>query len=270
VVVATDVQQALAGDSRYTFRSIRPHYLKDIGRVALWTMGRPGDQLEELRRRAEERPSRRAFTAASRRARKLADAHLPAQIEDEVVGILTDAGLLRGARDEAVITGDESTHEFEAITDVVLAAEIDEDLQVELLADIEAARRLNRLDREAQVESEAAGLEAEDRLAAIEEEVRARVEAIEAESRQRIDEALAEAERRAAEVNREIARRVERMAETAERRAREAEEEARQVARGKAAERRALRPPASGALSTGNGCVPLAESWSPPSDDVPS
>src|SRR5690606_31434259 len=107
-----------------------------------------------------------------------------------------------------VITGDEPTRELQAITDVVLSAEIDEQLQVELLADIEAAHRLNRLEREAMIEAEAADLEAEDKLAAIEDEVRAQVEEIEAEARRRIDEVLAEAERRAAEVNQSILRRI--------------------------------------------------------------
>jgi hypothetical protein len=241
VVVASDVQEALADDARFTFRAIRPHYLKDIGRVPLWTMGRPGDQLEELRRRAGDRLSGRSFSP-SRRARRLADAHLPTSVEDEVVEILTDAGLLRDARDGAFITGDEPTRELQAITDVVLSAEIDEELQVELLADIEAARRLNKLEREAQVEAEAADLEAEDRLAAIEDDVRARVEEIELDARRRIDEALAEAERRAAEVSEEIMRRVEQVTESAERRAREAEDEARRIAEGKAARRRATRP----------------------------
>jgi adenylate cyclase len=264
VVVAADVHEALAEDPRFSFRAIRPHILKDIGRVALWTMGRPGDQLEELRRRAGDRGSGRSFSPG-RRIRRLADAHLPSAVEEEVVGILAGAGLLRDSNEGALFTGDEPTRELQAIADVVLAAEIDEDLQVELLADLEAARRLNRLEQEARIEAEAADLEAEDRLAAIEDEVRARVEEIELESRRRIDEALAEAERRAAEVNEDVLRRVEEVTRNAEVRAREAEEEARRVAEGTAARRRATRRVSGGGVS-----LPDDTGWSPPSEDVPS
>jgi adenylate cyclase len=279
VVVSDDVHEALADDPRLLFRPIRAHDLKDIGRVPLWTMRRPGDQLEELRRRAGERTAGRAWPVRAR-----SGARLPRPVEEEVAGILSDAGLLRAARDGALVNGDEPTREFEAITDVVLAAEIDEDLQVELLADIEVARRLTRLEREAQVEAEAVDHEVEDRLAAIEEEVRLRVEAIEDEARRRIDEALAEAEQRAAEVNAEIARRAEQVAEATDRKAREAEHEARRVAEGRAAARRRPGgtprpdgpdgPDATGGTAphrpagTGWSLATDQPGWSPASDDA--
>jgi adenylate cyclase len=238
VVVSPDVCEALADDPRFSFRTIRTHYLKDIGRVSLYRMGRPGDQIGELRRRG--RAGGREF-ALSRRAKRRAGEQLPEGVEGEVAGILEGAGLFAGSDGDGLLAGDAPTREFEAITDVVLAAEIDEDLQVELLADIEAAHRLNRLEREAQREAEAADLEAEDRLAAIEDDVRRRVERIEADSRRRIDEALAEAERKASEVNAEASRKVQRVADEAERKAAEAEHEARRVARRKADRRRAQR-----------------------------
>lgn len=241
VVVSEDVHAALAEEERFSFKSIRQHFLKDIGRVHLYTMRRTGDEQDETYRRARDRRAARREFMLTRRARRLAASNeLPEGVEGEVVELLEDAGLL-DTFEETGVSGDESTAEFEAITDVVLGADIDEELQVELLSDIEAARRLASLEREAQEKAEEADLEAEDRLALIEEETRQKVQRIEQDARRRVEEALNDAEAKAAKVNVEASRKVKRVADEAERKADQAEKEARRVAKRKAAKRRAER-----------------------------
>ncbi len=240
VVVSQDIYEALVDEEAYAFKTIRQHYLKDIGRVRLWTMRHSSDEAEEPYRLARDRRSARSDFLLSRRARRLAASHtLPDAVESEVVDLLEDAGLLDAALDDVLVTGDENTQEFEAITDVVLDADIDELLQVELLADIEAARRLATLEREAQEKAQEADLEAEDRIEAIEDEVRRKVQRIEADARRRVEEALTEAERQAELVNEEASRKVKRVAAEAERKADQAEKEARRIAKRKAAKRKA-------------------------------
>ena len=247
VVVSEDIYRALADDEQLAFKSIRQHYLKDIGRVRLFTMKHAGDESEEVYRKARDRRAARRDFLLSRRAKRLANAHsLPEEIEDEVVDLLEDAGLLAagsfdGSHDETLVTGDEPTQEFEAITDIVLSADIDEDLQVELLADIEVARRLAALEREAQVKAEEADVEAERRIEVIEEQVHREVARIELEARRRVEEVLSGAERQAEAVNEEAARKVRRVADEAERKADQAEKEARRVAKRKTARRKAER-----------------------------
>lgn len=257
VVVSEDLYIALADDPDFELRSIRQHYLKDIGRVRLWTMRHADDDTEGPYRNARDRRAARREFLLSRRAQRLASTTaMPADVEDEVVEILEDAGLLDTAGvDDILRRGDEPTAEFEAITDVVLGADIDETLQVELLSDIEAARRLNALEREAQERAEEADLEAESRLEAIEAEVRRTVARIEQDARRRVDEALEDAERRAEQVNEEASRKVKRVAKDAERKADQAERDARRMAERKTARRRAEREKAErdAAKSTRDG-----------------
>ena len=240
VVVSEDIHQILDGDDDFSFKTIRQHYLKDIGRVHLWTMRHADDPDDEPYKRARDRRAARREFMLGRRARRLAASHdLPVDVEDEVVELLEDAGLLDTGFEEHRYRGDEPTAEFEAISDVVLDADIDEDLQVELLADIEAARRLTELEREAQAKAEEADIEAEGRLEAIEEETRQKIARIELDARRRVEAALDEAEARASKVNQEATRKVKRVADEAERKADQAEREARRVAKRKAARRKA-------------------------------
>ena len=50
VVVAEDVYRRLDGDSRFRWRSLRPRYLKDIGRVPLWVLQQPGTERQRRKR----------------------------------------------------------------------------------------------------------------------------------------------------------------------------------------------------------------------------
>ncbi len=239
VVVSEDIHDALVDVPDFAFKTIRQHYLKDIGRVHLWTMRRVGDEEAEPYQHARDRRSARREFMLARRARRLAASNdLPIEMEGEVIELLEDAGLLDAQLEDGHLLGDESTAEFEAITDVVLEAEIDEELQVELLSDIEIARRLAALEKEAQEKAEEADIEAETRLELIEEETRRKVERIEQDARRRIEETLNEAEARAARVNEEASRKVQRVADEAERKAGQAERDGRRVAKRKTAERK--------------------------------
>jgi adenylate cyclase len=243
VVVSEDVYLALVDDDDFDLRSIRQHFLKDIGRVRLWTMRHADDETEGAYRNARERRAARREFLLKRRAERLASTHaMPVEVEDEVVEILEDAGLLDSSGvDDVLRRGEQPTEEFEAITDVVLDSDIDETLQVELLSDIEAARRLAALEREAQARADEYDLEAETRLEAIEAEVRRTVVRIEQDARRRVEEALADAERRAEQVNEEASRKVKKVAEDVERKADQAEREALRVAQRKTAKRKAER-----------------------------
>jgi len=242
VVIDDDVHRALAEDDSLVFRSIRQHYLKDIGRVRLWTMRHAGDDEEVFRPGTDRTESRRDFLL-SRRAERLASSHVLSEgVEQEVVELLEDAGLLHSDQLERALTsGEEPTLEFEAISDVVLEADIDDDLQIELLADLEVARRLAELEREAQRKAEEADDEAEQLIQQLEAEARRRVTRIEADARRMVSEVLAEAERRAAQVNEEASRKVRKVADEAERKATEAEREAQRAARKKKARHKAER-----------------------------
>jgi adenylate cyclase len=59
VVASSDLHDVLAEDEDLTWRSMRPRYLKDIGRVTLWVLRWAGDDAEETG--AERRRARRSF-----------------------------------------------------------------------------------------------------------------------------------------------------------------------------------------------------------------
>jgi adenylate cyclase len=50
VLASTDVHEVMADDPRFEFRSLRPRYLRDIGRVPLWVLRRAGRNAESGRR----------------------------------------------------------------------------------------------------------------------------------------------------------------------------------------------------------------------------
>ncbi len=230
VVVSAEVAEALAEDSGVTLRSISSQPLKDIGRVALWTL-RPvesPDHPARTRRARHHLRDRQALVSERRaerqrmaleRSRELAEESGRVEVIDLVGGLVSD---------DAV---DETTAQIEAITEAVLAADIDPELQVGLLADIDAVLRLHRLEDEAFGRAEEADLEAEEQIRAVEAAARLRVERIEAEARERIAAVLAEAERRVERLNSEADRKVERVAVEVGREADRAEREAERRAR---------------------------------------
>jgi adenylate cyclase len=217
VVVSSEVADAVAGETDMVVRPIRSQRLKDIGTVPLWTL-RPGGRPDQpdwtrsvrhhLRDRREELSRRRS----ERQQGALAGLR---ELGDEV-----DPGFV-----------EQSTGQIEAVTDAVLAANLEPDLQTELLADIDAARRLHSLEQEADRRSAAADAEAEDELRQLEVRARRKVEQIEAEARRRIEGVLAETEREARRVGAQVERTARRVGEDLERKAGRAERDAARSAR---------------------------------------
>ena len=231
VVVAPEVREVLKDDEDFSFRSIRSHYLKDIGRIPLFTLRRAED-VETLRGGRED-PRRRARRRFMLERRLLRQQHAAERAEQNSL----EPELHNAFLDDGADGSDATTGEYEALSEAVLEADIAPDLQVELLTDIEAARRLHALEEEAQLQAQAADLEAERRLEEIEEEAERKVRRLEQEARHKVEEALLEAEEKARRANEDASRKVRRVAEAVERKADRAEREARREARRKAGRR---------------------------------
>ncbi len=231
VVVSPDIHDALEGDETFVFRSLRSHYLKDIGRVPLWALRSADDSTEAPFRRERHRRSGRNTFTLSYTARPVFE-----QLGDALAPVVP-ARLRRDANgsdlDEEV-----TTEQLEAISDAVLEADIDEELQVELLADIEVSRRLYQLEVEAQRRSELVDLEADRRVAEAEHEARRKVEEVETEARSRIEDALQEGEEKSRKANDAANRKVTQVTEAAERKAEAAKRDARRKAKRKADRKR--------------------------------
>ncbi|MBI2703939.1 MAG: hypothetical protein HYX32_01415 [Actinobacteria bacterium] len=236
VVISPEFREALGDDPEFFIRSIRSHYLKDLGRIPLWT----------LRRASNEDDARVARTQARRLARRqfMLERRLFRQREpqrDAVGSLDLDGQLSEVFREEHADAEDATTEEYEALTDAVLEADIDPGLQVELLTDIEAARRLHQLEDEGQHRAEEADAEAERKLDEIEVEAKRKVEQVEKEARLKVEAALTEAEEKARKANEEASRKVKRVAQDVERKADRAEKEAKREAKRKTARRTAQR-----------------------------
>lgn len=87
VVVSQDVRDALEGDERFVLRAMRQHYLKDIGRVPLWSLrpltvpgetgeGAATERLRELEAEAQRLSEQTGTVAEKRLAEALHDARL--------------------------------------------------------------------------------------------------------------------------------------------------------------------------------------------------
>jgi adenylate cyclase len=236
VVVSPKVHDALVDDTELLFRSLRSHYLKDIGRVPLWTLRRAKDAAEAPYARARHRRAQRQFL--QERWKEITESALrrASDLPDELEARITGDGA-----DGEVPLRDPSTAEFEALSDALLAAELDDDLQVTLLGDVEVARRLRQLEREAHAKADEADLEAERKLEEIEREARETVEAAERDARRKIEAALADAEEKSRRINEDASRKVQRVAEEAERKAEKAARAAKADAE-RRAKRRSKRP----------------------------
>jgi adenylate cyclase len=224
VVVSNELADALQDDEEFVLRSLRSHYLRDIGRVQLFTLRRRTDPRNTPYSRARHRRSRREFLRERwiglREDAAKRSVELPEPIAEELL-----------APDSS---SEPSTGQFEALTEAVLEADLDQEMQVALLSDLEAARRLRELESEAEDKAEEADTEAERQLEEIEREARQRVEDVERDARRRIEQALAEAEEKSRKVNEEATRKVKRVAEEVERKADKATRDAAKEAKARA------------------------------------
>ena len=230
VVVSRDIRDALEGTPGFVFRSLRSNYLKDIGRVPLWVMRAADDEsVPPFSRERHRRAARSTFTLGMT-ARPVFE-----QL-GEALAPVVPAKLRRTGPDSdepSAFDEEATTEQLAAISEAVLEADIDEELQVELLADIEASRRLHQLEQDAQRRSELVDLEADRRVAAAEHEARQKVEAVEADARRQIEEALQLAEEKSRKANAEANRKVAQVEESAERKAKAAKRDARRRAKKK-------------------------------------
>lgn len=233
VVVSAEMFDALRGDERFVLRSLRSHYLKDIGRVALWVLRRPGGAEPPYPHERQRRATRQFLL--ERWAELRGDPRRWATEEALSSGRLGAGPEVEGGGAEAERL---PTGQYEAITETVLESDLDAELQVELLGELEAARRLQRLEQEAQQKAAEADLEAERRLEEIEREAHRRVEEAEREARRKVEQALEEAEEKSRKVNEEATRKVQRVAEKVERQADRVEKEAKVEAERKAKRKR--------------------------------
>ncbi len=216
VVASQEVHDALVDNEELRFRSLRSHYLKDVGKVALWSLRRPADDAEFSSTGARSIRSEREFL----RERLLELDLLDSGLADELPPELREELLAGDMGDEP------STGQYEALTEAVLLADIEPNTQIELLAELEVDRRLRSLEAEAQAKASAADVEAERRLDEIDRAVRHQVHQIEMEARQRIDEVLAGAEAASRKANEDASQKVRKVAEETERKADKATKEA--------------------------------------------
>jgi colicin import membrane protein len=204
--------------------------LRDIGPVPLWTLRRAADRSELPYSRARRRLARREFLRERwidlQREAERRTADLPQPIPADLLA------------PEASV--DPTTDQFEALSEAVLEADLDEEAQVALLSDLEAARRLRHLEDEAQAKAAEADTQAERQLEEIEAEARTKIEEVEREARNHIEQLLGEAEAKSRKVNEQASRKVRRVAADVERKAERATKDAAREAKARA-ERRTKR-----------------------------
>jgi adenylate cyclase len=237
VVVSEGVHDALVGDVRFELTSLRNHYLKDIGRVPLWRLRLAGDAFEQTYRAARDQTSvrHRLLQETWRQRHEDLRARAAGGLRGEAAGRLAElpervAQVLSGQASPEVLQSlieEPTADELEALTSVVLEAEIDADVQLDLLTGIVAAEALRELDLEADRKATEADEEAERRLRRIEEETARRVAEVEREAREKIAAAVARAAEESRAVDVEAARRVRTAVEEAHDKAEQATRDAR-------------------------------------------
>jgi adenylate cyclase len=227
VVVDTQVHDALvgAGDTGMVLRSLGAHELKNIGQEPLWVLRRAEEYVEVPYQREQARRASRFLRAQWAELQRRSE-----EVPGGVPGLTPE---LLGAVEPEMVTG-----QLEAITEAVLGADIDADMQVTLLGDLEIARRLQHLEQEAASEVAEADREALARVEEIEREARARVDEIERAAHGQVEQVLDEAETSARLVREEANRRADRMAEDLQLRAEKVAREAKADAERLAIERR--------------------------------
>ena len=240
VVVSAEVRDGVRGREEFTFTSLRSHYLKDIGRLPLWRMRSTDDPLEPsfqsarrdyaVRQRVLDDRWEAQRRAARERAEEVVDQlHLDI---DELPGRLP--GAFRGTATpeelQALIdspTGDE----LKALEKVVLSADLDPDLQVDMLTDLGLAKAMVQLRLEAERKASEADMEAEAELLRIEDEATVAIRSIEDDYRERVAAVIAAATEASRRVDEAAAERLEKVAEETEREAEQAISDARVKAR---------------------------------------
>ena len=250
VIVSAEVREALQGRDELSFTSLRSHYLKDIGRLPLWRMRRASDPHERSYRSARRDYAVRQqvleehWADQRRTARERAEGvvgqldidadHLPGRLAGAFRGTATPEDL------EALIESP-TEGELAALEDAVLAADLDPELQVEMLTDLGLAKAMGELRSEAERKASEADREAEEQLLRIEEEATVAIRSIEADYRNRVAAAIERATEQSRRVDQNAAARLRRVAEETERKTEQATRDARVKARRAARQRARMR-----------------------------
>jgi adenylate cyclase len=241
VVVSAEVHDALVDHDDFEFTSLRNHHLKAIGRVPLWRLRRADDAFEGPYRAARDNRSARRRVLQDRWRER--DRELRGRATGELAALLSShlddlpervAHVLSGNAPPEVVqqlVDDPTAEELAALADLVLGAELDPELEIDLLTDIEAAPALRELDREASRRAEEADHEAEVRLQRIEDDTARRIAEVQREAEEKVAAVIARAEEDSRKVDLEAARRMAKVVDEAHRKA----EKATQVARQRAA-----------------------------------
>ncbi len=247
VIISEELHDVVGDDATFTFTSLRTHYLKGIGRVPLWRMRLAGDDIDGPYRTAQiDRSARRRFLQRSWQERNR-------DLQERSGGafasaLRADADSLPG-RLPAVLSGtasadvvralveDPTVDELDALARAVLDADIDPELQVDLLTEIESASTLRELEVEADRMAAESDLVAERQLRQIEQETAQLLDAIEEEHRAKVAETIARATDASRRVDEEAERRVDEVVAEVRRRAEQATRDARAKARQSARQR---------------------------------
>ena len=247
VVISEELHGAVESDETFTFTSLRTHYLKGIGRVPLWRMRLAGDDIDGPYRTARiDRSERRRFLQRNweERNREIQErsggsfaAALGGDVES-LPGRLPEV-LAGTASPETIqsLVEDPTVDELDALAKAVLDADIDPELQVDLLTEIGAASTLRELGVEADRMAAEADLVAERQLRQIEQETAQALDAIEEEHRAKVAETIARATDASRRVDEEAERRVGEVVAEAQHKAEQATRDARAKARRSARQR---------------------------------
>ena len=247
VVISEELHDVVQDDETFAFTSLRTHYLKGIGRVPLWRMRLAGDDIDGPYRSARlDRSARHKFLQRNWEDRNKALQERGGEAFAAAIG--SDAEHLPG-RLPAVLAGTASAEtiqslvenptvdELDALAQAVLDADIDPELQVDLLTEIGAASTLRELGVEADRMAAEADLVAERQLRQIEQETAQALDQIEEEHRVKVAETIARATDASRRVDEEAERRVGEVVAEAEHKAEQATRDARAKARRSARQR---------------------------------
>ena len=246
VIVSAELRDAVSDLDEFTFTSLRSHYLKDIGRLPLWRMRSTNDPVERSFRSARRDYAARQsvlddrWDAQRREARERAtDVVDKLGLDvDDLPGRLPDA--FRGTaspEDLQALIDAPTPGEIDALENAVLDADLDPEVQVDLLTDLGLAKAMADLRMEADRAASEADRDAEDELRRIEEEATVAIREIEAEHRERVAAAIARATEASQKVDQQAAARLRKVAEETERKAEQASRDARVKARQSARQR---------------------------------
>jgi hypothetical protein len=250
VVISDELHSIVQNDESFTFTSLRTHYLKGIGRVPLWRMRLAGDDVDgpyrsaRLDRSARRRFLQRNWEDRNREIRERSGGAFAAALGTDIESLPGRLpAVLSGTASPEIVRAlvDEPTvDELDALAQAVLDADIDPELQVDLLTEIEAASTLRDLEDEADRMAAEADLVAERQLRQIEQETAQILDAIEEEHRAKVAETIERAKDASRRVDEEAERRVDEVVAEVRKQAEQATRDARAKAR-RAARQRARR-----------------------------